>query len=108
MAEQQAPPAGPDLTQGIALAELSGKTLVGHVGDDEILLVVTGSEIFAIDAHCSHYHGPLALPKSIWPAYFARNTAITLPMSFMPAAPLSVIAAEIAALTSSSDICLGR
>jgi NADPH-dependent 2,4-dienoyl-CoA reductase/sulfur reductase-like enzyme/nitrite reductase/ring-hydroxylating ferredoxin subunit len=60
MAEQQAPPAGPDLTQGVALAELSGKTLVGHVGDDEILLVVSGSEIFAIDAHCSHYHGPLA------------------------------------------------
>ena len=60
MAEQQAPPAGPDLTQGIAFAELSGKTLLGHVGDDEILLVVSGSEIFAIDAHCSHYHGPLA------------------------------------------------
>jgi NADPH-dependent 2,4-dienoyl-CoA reductase/sulfur reductase-like enzyme/nitrite reductase/ring-hydroxylating ferredoxin subunit len=60
MAEQQASLAGPDLTQGIALSELSGKTLVGHVGDDEILLVVSGSEIFAIDAHCSHYHGPLA------------------------------------------------
>ena len=27
MAEQQAPPAGPDLTKGIALSELSGKTL---------------------------------------------------------------------------------
>jgi len=31
-----------------------------------------------------------------------------LPMSFMPAAAVSAIAAEIAALTSSSDICLGR
>jgi NADPH-dependent 2,4-dienoyl-CoA reductase/sulfur reductase-like enzyme/nitrite reductase/ring-hydroxylating ferredoxin subunit len=60
MAEQQSPPAGPDLTEGIALSELSGKTLVGHVGDDEILLVDSGSDIFAIDAHCSHYHGPLA------------------------------------------------
>jgi NADPH-dependent 2,4-dienoyl-CoA reductase/sulfur reductase-like enzyme/nitrite reductase/ring-hydroxylating ferredoxin subunit len=60
MAEQKAPPAGPDLTKGIALTELLGKPLVGHVGDDEILLVVSGSEIFAIDAHCSHYHGPLA------------------------------------------------
>src|SRR5215475_4993903 len=59
MAEQQSPPAGPDLTKGIALTELSGKMLVGHVGDDEILLVASGSEIFAIDAHCSHYHGPL-------------------------------------------------
>ena len=60
MAEQQSPPAGPDLTQGIASSELSGNMLVGHVGDDEILLVKSASEIFAIDAHCSHYHGPLA------------------------------------------------
>jgi NADPH-dependent 2,4-dienoyl-CoA reductase/sulfur reductase-like enzyme/nitrite reductase/ring-hydroxylating ferredoxin subunit len=60
MADQQAPPAGPDLSQGIALSELSGATLLGHVGDEEILLVRSGSEIFAIDAHCSHYHGPLA------------------------------------------------
>jgi nitrite reductase/ring-hydroxylating ferredoxin subunit len=34
--------------------------LLGHVGDDEVLLVRSGSEIFAIGAHCSHYHGPLA------------------------------------------------
>jgi NADPH-dependent 2,4-dienoyl-CoA reductase/sulfur reductase-like enzyme/nitrite reductase/ring-hydroxylating ferredoxin subunit len=60
MAEQKTPPAGPDLTQGIALSQFSGKMLVGHVGNDEILLVTSGSEIFAIDAHCSHYHGPLA------------------------------------------------
>ncbi len=60
MADQQAPPAGPDLSQGIAPSEFSGATLLGHVGDDEILLVRSGSEIFAVDAHCSHYHGPLA------------------------------------------------
>jgi len=60
MAEQKNPPAGPDLTKGIASSELFGKMLVGHVGDDEILVVASGSEIFAIDAHCSHYHGPLA------------------------------------------------
>src|SRR5882672_9727903 len=51
---------------------------------------------------------PLALPKSICPAYFAFKTAITLPMSFIPAAPVSATAADIAALTSSSDICFGR
>ena len=34
--------------------------LLGHVGDDEVLLVRAGDEIFAIDAHCTHYHGPLA------------------------------------------------
>jgi len=60
MADQQAPPAGPDLSQGIAPSEFSGATLLGHVGDEEILLVRSGSEIFAVDAHCSHYHGPLA------------------------------------------------
>jgi NADPH-dependent 2,4-dienoyl-CoA reductase/sulfur reductase-like enzyme/nitrite reductase/ring-hydroxylating ferredoxin subunit len=59
MADQQAPPAGPDLSQGVALSEFSGVTLLGHVGDEDVLLVRSGSEIFAIDAHCSHYHGPL-------------------------------------------------
>jgi len=60
MADQQAQPAGPDLSQGIALSEFSDATLLGHVGDEDVLLVRSGSEIFAIDAHCSHYHGPLA------------------------------------------------
>jgi NADPH-dependent 2,4-dienoyl-CoA reductase/sulfur reductase-like enzyme/nitrite reductase/ring-hydroxylating ferredoxin subunit len=60
MAEQQAPPAGPDLAQGVASSDFSGETLLGHVGDQDVLLVRSGSEIFAIDAHCSHYHGPLA------------------------------------------------
>jgi NADPH-dependent 2,4-dienoyl-CoA reductase/sulfur reductase-like enzyme/nitrite reductase/ring-hydroxylating ferredoxin subunit len=60
MAEDQAPPAGPDLAQGIAASDFTGETLLGHVGDQDVLLVRSGSEIFAIDAHCSHYHGPLA------------------------------------------------
>src|SRR6202011_1901071 len=60
MADQQAAPAGPDLSQGVALSEFSGAILLGHVGDEDVLLVRSGSEIFAIDAHCSHYHGPLA------------------------------------------------
>src|SRR5215467_9050002 len=61
MANDQATPGGPDLTQGIALAELAdGGKLLGHVGDEEILLVRRGEEIFAVGAHCTHYHGPLA------------------------------------------------
>ena len=60
MAQEQAPPAGPDLTQGVALGDLVGGKLVGHVGSDEVLLVRSGTEVFAIGAHCSHYHGPLA------------------------------------------------
>src|SRR5680860_1699083 len=60
MAQDQAEPSGPDLTHGIALAELAdnGK-LVGHAGDDQILLVRRGTEVFAVGAHCTHYNGPL-------------------------------------------------
>src|ERR1035437_1429208 len=60
MAGEQAPPAGPDLAQGVASRDFSGETLLGQVGDQDVLLVRSGPEIFAIDAHCSHYHGPLA------------------------------------------------
>jgi NADPH-dependent 2,4-dienoyl-CoA reductase/sulfur reductase-like enzyme/nitrite reductase/ring-hydroxylating ferredoxin subunit len=59
MAQEQAPPSGPDLARGIASADLAEGKLVGHVGDQEILLVRSGTELFAVDAHCSHYHGPL-------------------------------------------------
>jgi NADPH-dependent 2,4-dienoyl-CoA reductase/sulfur reductase-like enzyme/nitrite reductase/ring-hydroxylating ferredoxin subunit len=34
--------------------------LVGHAGDDQILLVRRGSELFAVGAQCTHYQGPLA------------------------------------------------
>src|SRR6202012_594921 len=60
MADQKAPPTGPDLSKGVAAADFSGAMLLGHVGDEEVLLVRSADEIFAIDAHCSHYHGPLA------------------------------------------------
>src|SRR5436309_4904108 len=60
MAEQQASPSGRDLAQGVALSEFTGETLLGHVGDQDVVLVRAGAEIFAIDAYCSHYHGPLA------------------------------------------------
>jgi NADPH-dependent 2,4-dienoyl-CoA reductase/sulfur reductase-like enzyme/nitrite reductase/ring-hydroxylating ferredoxin subunit len=60
MADEPAQPAGPDLTLGIALSEFTGETLLGHVGDADVLLVRSGPDVFAIDAYCSHYHGPLA------------------------------------------------
>jgi NADPH-dependent 2,4-dienoyl-CoA reductase/sulfur reductase-like enzyme/nitrite reductase/ring-hydroxylating ferredoxin subunit len=60
MANGQAAPAGPDLTLGIERSEFTGETLLGHVGGEDVLLVRSGSDVFAIDAHCSHYHGPLA------------------------------------------------
>jgi apoptosis-inducing factor 3 len=52
---------GPDLTQGISLSTLAdGGMLVGRVGDDEVLVARSGSDVFAVGAHCTHYHGPLA------------------------------------------------
>ncbi len=61
MAEESAKPAGPDLTQGIARDSLpEGGMLVGHVGEEDVLLVRNNADIFALSAHCTHYHGPLA------------------------------------------------
>ena len=53
-------PSGPDLTRGVALSEFKDSKLLGHVGEEDVLLVQAGSEIFAIEPSCSHYHGPLA------------------------------------------------
>ena len=61
MAEDQAGPDGPDLTQGIAFDELAdGGMLAGHVGEEQVLLIRRDQAVFAVAAHCSHYHGPLA------------------------------------------------
>ena len=49
-----------DLTRGIPARELTDGILQGRVGDEEVLIVKRESEIFAIGAHCTHYHGPLA------------------------------------------------
>ena len=61
MATSQSKPAGPDLTQGIAAGDLpEGGMLVGHVGEEAVLLARSGSAVFAIGANCTHYGGPLA------------------------------------------------
>jgi NADPH-dependent 2,4-dienoyl-CoA reductase/sulfur reductase-like enzyme/nitrite reductase/ring-hydroxylating ferredoxin subunit len=60
MAEDQNPPAGPDLALGVSPDDFKNDMLLGHVGQQEVLVVRQGSEIFAIDAYGSHYHGPLA------------------------------------------------
>jgi NADPH-dependent 2,4-dienoyl-CoA reductase/sulfur reductase-like enzyme/nitrite reductase/ring-hydroxylating ferredoxin subunit len=59
MAQEQ-PPSGPDLTKGVGPGDFKDDKLLGHVGDEEVLLVRSGGEFFAVGAHCSHYHGPLA------------------------------------------------
>ena len=60
MAQEQTPPSGPDLTKGVGIGDFVDDKLLGHVGNEEVLLVRSGDEIFAVGAHCSHYHGPLA------------------------------------------------
>jgi len=51
----------PDLQQGISVAVLQdGDMLLGRVEDEDVLLARSGNEIFAVGAHCTHYHGPLA------------------------------------------------
>ncbi len=60
MAPEHTDTIGPDLTRGIGIADLpDGNKLVGHCGDAQVLLVRRGVEIFAVDAHCTHYNGPL-------------------------------------------------
>jgi NADPH-dependent 2,4-dienoyl-CoA reductase/sulfur reductase-like enzyme/nitrite reductase/ring-hydroxylating ferredoxin subunit len=50
-----------DLTNGILITELhDGEMIAGQLGEDEILLVRDGEEIFATRAKCTHYGGPLA------------------------------------------------
>jgi apoptosis-inducing factor 3 len=52
---------GPDLQQGVRVSDLAdGGMLAGHVGEESVLLVRKGDELFALDAFCTHYHGPLA------------------------------------------------
>jgi NADPH-dependent 2,4-dienoyl-CoA reductase/sulfur reductase-like enzyme/nitrite reductase/ring-hydroxylating ferredoxin subunit len=51
----------PDLALGIAKHQIAeGQKLLGHVGENEVLLVRRGTEFFAVGARCTHYHGPLA------------------------------------------------
>jgi NADPH-dependent 2,4-dienoyl-CoA reductase/sulfur reductase-like enzyme/nitrite reductase/ring-hydroxylating ferredoxin subunit len=50
----------PDLTKGVPLSSIAdGSSLLGQVGDEAVLLVRQGAEVFAIGAECTHYHGPL-------------------------------------------------
>jgi NADPH-dependent 2,4-dienoyl-CoA reductase/sulfur reductase-like enzyme/nitrite reductase/ring-hydroxylating ferredoxin subunit len=50
-----------DLSQGVAASALTdGGMIVGRVDDEEVVVARSGTELFAVRAHCSHYRGPLA------------------------------------------------
>ena len=50
-----------DLTQGVPI-EIFGATglLAGRVGNDAVMIARINDEFLAVDAACTHYHGPLA------------------------------------------------
>jgi len=51
----------PDLTRGVPAADVAeGRTLLGSVGEDEVMVARVDGAIFAIGARCTHYQGPLA------------------------------------------------
>ena len=51
----------PDLKSGVPLAAIpDGRSLLGTVGEEEVLLIRRGKDLFAVGAHCTHYGGPLA------------------------------------------------
>lgn len=53
--------AKPDFKKGFLIQDLrDGSSLLGQVDDEEAILARHGDQFFAIGAHCTHYHGPLA------------------------------------------------
>jgi len=54
-------PTGPDLSAGIPASSVAdGTMLLGHVGNDPVLVARAGGSLYAIGATCTHYGGPLA------------------------------------------------
>ena len=52
---------GPDLSLGVEFSAIpDGDMLKAHVGDQAVVLVRRGDELFAVGAKCTHYGGPLA------------------------------------------------
>jgi NADPH-dependent 2,4-dienoyl-CoA reductase/sulfur reductase-like enzyme/nitrite reductase/ring-hydroxylating ferredoxin subunit len=61
MGSDQAKPSGPDLAEGVAIDTIAeGAPLLGHVGDQAVMLVKRGEAVHAVAATCTHYGGPLA------------------------------------------------
>ena len=55
------PPTGPELTKGVAFADIpDGGILVGQAAGEPVLLVRRGSDVWAVAAACGHWGFPLA------------------------------------------------
>src|SRR5215472_878152 len=54
-------PVKPDLKTGVPLIRIpDGGQFLGLIDGEDALLVRRGEDVFAVGAHCTHYHGPLA------------------------------------------------
>jgi len=54
MGTAQTNPAGPDFAQGVPVDGLpDGSMLAGHVGEEPVLLVRHGDDLFAVGATCT-------------------------------------------------------
>jgi NADPH-dependent 2,4-dienoyl-CoA reductase/sulfur reductase-like enzyme/nitrite reductase/ring-hydroxylating ferredoxin subunit len=52
---------GPDFKNGFPFADLAdGGMVAGRVDGEDAILARRGDSVFAVGAHCTHYHGPLA------------------------------------------------
>jgi NADPH-dependent 2,4-dienoyl-CoA reductase/sulfur reductase-like enzyme/nitrite reductase/ring-hydroxylating ferredoxin subunit len=61
MGSSEQKPQGPDFAVGVELDSLrEGEPLLGHVGDDAVILVRTGHDVHSIGANCTHYGGALS------------------------------------------------
>ena len=61
MIEAEKELSGPDLTEGIELAQIvDGTMLLGHAHGEAVLLVRRDEEVYAIGTACTHYGAPLA------------------------------------------------
>src|SRR5262245_56930108 len=61
MAQAQGDAPGPDLANGLPTGDVrEGAPVLGHVGEDAVVLVRSGARLFAVGASCTHYGGPLA------------------------------------------------
>jgi NADPH-dependent 2,4-dienoyl-CoA reductase/sulfur reductase-like enzyme/nitrite reductase/ring-hydroxylating ferredoxin subunit len=51
----------PDFKAGVPGSRIpDGGMLAGTAGDEEVVVIRRGGELFAVGAYCTHYHGPLA------------------------------------------------
>lgn len=58
---EQSEPTGPDFAAGAAVAEIpDGGAVAGRVLEDAVVVIRRGRDLFALDATCTHYGGPLS------------------------------------------------